>query len=172
MRQRRQNYRKPHLNKFNLPKTILLNPQLTAIEVKIDSVWIPYVKGKKGPNLPKGLQVASVLRNVYMKVSSCIRSVKWESDTIFEVKQGREIRPVLVDNWTLERLAVLVVFEKQSKRYNSFVGVNSPKQAGDGKTSCINRECRSSGRAGGARGAIEGEEFLNKKGRKTLIDLF
>jgi len=39
--------------------------------------------------------------------------VKWESDIIFQTGRLGERRPVLVDNWTLDKLAVMVVLKNK-----------------------------------------------------------
>lgn len=49
--------------------------------------------------------------------------------TIFEVRQEGEIRPVLVDNWTLERLVVMVVLKNNPRHIcHLWVEIHQNKQ--------------------------------------------
>ena len=100
---------RPHLNRFDLPKTTLLESLLIKSKINLNPLYIPYLKRDAWYTWPRGLGRATILRNMYMVVSSCLRPVQWESDIVVEVRHGGEIRPALVDNWTLERLEVVVV---------------------------------------------------------------
>jgi len=100
---------RPHLNKFELHRPLLREALPVISEIRLEPVCVPYLKSNLGHTWPPGLGGATILQNLYMVVGSCARSVKWESNTNFQIGRSGEIEPALVDNWTLDHLAVMVV---------------------------------------------------------------
>lgn len=81
---------KPCLTKFCHPRTTLLETLLTAARIKIDPVFVPYLKRNVEYRWPQDLGSATILKNIYIIVNSCTRPVQWESERIFKVgRKGR-----------------------------------------------------------------------------------
>lgn len=100
---------RPYLSKLCQPQTTVLRMLLTAAELKLDPIYIPYLKRNVGQRWPQDLGGATILTNINLIVNTCSRPVQWESDRIFKLGRRGKVKTIKTTNWTLGKLAVSVV---------------------------------------------------------------
>lgn len=107
---------KPCLAKFCQHRTTI-ETLLTAAEIELDPIFVPYLKRNVGYRWPQDLGGATILKNIYIIVNSCSRPVQWESDRIFKLGRKGRIKLVTTTNWMLGKLAVSVVVLRKNPEH-------------------------------------------------------